>query len=86
MKTYKITFGVGLSWTYIRHIDVEAYESEQDALDKQIDQLEKDGDEGCFLTREQIESGDYGEDMYIIGGKHGRYLHHHGIFKIEEAT
>lgn len=86
VKRFKITFGSGLAWTYIRFVDVEDFESEQDAVDTMIDQLEKDKEEGCFLTQDQIDSGDYYEDEYITGGNHGLFLHHHGVFNIEEVS
>lgn len=82
MKRYKITFGSGLILSYVRFVDVEDFECAQDAVDKMIDQLERDKNDGCFLSQKQIDSGEHFEDEYVIGGNNGRYLHHHGIFSV----
>ncbi|HHX66886.1 MAG TPA: hypothetical protein GX708_02375 [Gallicola sp.] len=85
MKNFKITFGNGTVWVNEEVVTVENFENEQTAIDKMIDKLEEEGEEGCFLTWEQIseEGGDYNEDEYIIGGNHGRILYHGGILNIE---
>ncbi len=79
MKKYGVVFNC---WQEV--IEVEDFENEQDALDKLIDKLEKEGSEGCFLTENEIaeNGGEYQEDMYIIGGNHGRILYHNGNFRI----
>lgn len=84
-RMFKITFGNGTAWSVIRFIEIEDYQCEQDAVDIMIDQFERDGEEGFLLTQVDIESGDFLEDEYIIGGNHGRYLHHRGLFHIEEV-
>ena len=53
--TYKITFGSGHVWPTVRIVETEEWQNEQDALDIQNDQLESEGCEGCFLSR-----NDYG--------------------------
>jgi len=86
MKLYKITFGNGTAWTVIRHVQVEEFECEQDALDKLIDSFERTGETGFFLTQNEIDSGEYHSDEYVAGGNHGLYLHHYGLFKIEQEV
>ena len=85
-RMFKITFGNGTAWTVIRFIEVDDFQCEQDALDIMIDQCERNGEEGFFLTHAEIDSGDFPADEYVIGGNHGRHLHHRGIFSIEEVS
>lgn len=86
MKKFKIMFGTGTIKLEVREIEVEDFETEQDAVDKMIDELEKEGAEGYFLKWEETaeEGGDYNEDEYIVGGNHGRILVHYGNFSIEQ--
>ena len=84
-RMLKITFGNGTAWTVIRFVEIEAFQCEQDALDIMIDQCERNGEEGFFLTQKEIDSGNYPEDEYVIGGNHARYLHHRGLFLMEEV-
>ena len=83
---YKVTFGSGLAWPIVRIVETEEWQSAQDALDILIDQLESEGCEGCFLSRNDLDSGQYYEDEYVVGGNHGRALLHHGILLIEKLT
>ena len=86
MRVFNIKFGTGLAWVEDRDITVEDFQCEQDAVDKMIDFIEFCGDTGFFLTQDEIDSGEYGEDEYVVGGNHGRYLHHHGYFEITEIA
>lgn len=67
-------------------VEVEDYETEQDAVDKMIDTLEENGDEGYFLNESEIteNGGEHYNDEYVIGGNHGRILYHGGNFNITE--
>ena len=87
MKNYKITFGTGTAWTQSKIIQVEEWETESDAIDKLIDILEEEGNEGNFLKWEETneEGGEYYEDEYIIGGNHGRIFVHYGTLFVEEV-
>ena len=70
--------------TYDRYqepVTVDSFETEQDAVDKLIDQLEADGCDGCFVNPDE-----YNEDEYVIGGNHGLALYHGGNFYIELIT
>lgn len=84
-RMFKITFGNGTAWTVIRFVEVEKFQCEQDALDIMIDQCERNREESFFLTQEEIDSGNFSDDEYVIGGNHARYLHHHGLFHMEEV-
>jgi hypothetical protein len=88
MKKYRITFRTGTYESATRIVEVEDFECEQDALDKMIDELEAEGSEGYFLKWEDTteEGSDHYEDEYIVGGNHGRILHHYGIFNIKEVS
>ena len=86
MKQFRIRFGTGLAWTEDRTITVEDYQCEQDAVDKMIDFIEFCGDTGYFLTQEEIDQCEIGEDEYIVGGNHGRFLKHYGLFSVEEVA
>lgn len=55
-------------------------------LDLAIDQLERDGKMGVFVTDEDIERDGITDDMYIIGGNHGLNLYHGGNFMIEQIN
>ena len=83
---YKITFGSGLAWLNERIIETEEWHCEQDALDILIDQLEQEGLTGLFLSEAELESGQYKEGEYVVGGNHGRALLHHGTLLIEKLT
>lgn len=83
---YKITFGSGLAWLNVRVVKTEEWHCEQDALDILIDQLEQEGLTGLLLSEAELESGEYGEDDYIVGGNHGRALLHHGALHIEKLA
>ena len=67
---------------------------ETEGLDYIIDHLEDEGMEGWFIDV-NIDAeyyvidnkGDrYYDDLYIIGGNHGRYLYTGGNFRIEELN
>ena len=83
---FKITFGSGLAWPIVQIVETEEWQSELDALDILIDRLEQEGLEGLFLSQNELNSGEYHEDEYIIGGNHGRALLHHGNLFIEKLT
>lgn len=80
MSSYNIYIGTGFFELYKFRVEGD---NEQEAVDNLIDMLEKDGQEGYFLTNEELEETP--EDMYVIGGNHGRALMHHGEFRIVEA-
>lgn len=71
-----------------------ACDDEEGGLDSIIDYLEGQGDDGWFIDVEKYDNtyvidteGDkYYEDMYIIGGNHGKCLYHGGNFRIEELN
>ena len=50
--------------------------NEQDALDYAIDYHEEQGNEGLFLSHEEVEEKEQEGflDDYMNGGNHGRYL------------
>jgi hypothetical protein len=85
MKQYRIELGTfwGLA-TDTHIITVDDYEYEGDALYALIDKLEGNGEEGYFISDDEIESCGYKDDMYVSGGKHGRNLYHGGAFVIRE--
>ena len=85
MKQYSISFGNGTAWPEIRMVTVEDFECEQDAVDRMIDEIESCGDTGLFVTQDEVDSGECGEDEYIVGGNHGRFLRHYGLLAIEEV-
>jgi len=79
---YRISFGSGLAWAVVRFvIDYDTCLCEQSVLDRMIDNLEKNGEDGWFLASEQ--ATEIPEDEYVIGGNHGRYLYHKGQLIIE---
>lgn len=82
MKTYEITYGSGLAWINKETIEVEDFEYEQDAVDRLIDKLETEGNDGQLIPHNEIDC--YDEDQYVAGGNHGRCLVHYGYFQIEE--
>ena len=84
MKYYEITIGSGIIYPYEFIIEVEDYECAQDAFDKLVDKLEEEGNEGLFISPETID--EYYEDQYSVGGNHGRYVLHDGIFYIKEIV
>ncbi len=84
MKIYEISFGTGTIYLHTEKVIVEDFDCAQDAFDKMIDSFEERGLEGFFLTQEEINSGNYGDDEYSVGGNHGRYLAHYGCFYIKE--
>lgn len=84
MKYFKISFGSGLVWLHTEIVEVEDFEHEQDALDILVDKLEAEGSEGCFVSQEEIDSGNVYPDEYVIAGNHGRALMHYGELRIEE--
>lgn len=53
-------------------------------LDIAIDQLERDGKMGVFVTDDDIERDGIHEDEYVAGGNHGLNLYHGGNFMIEQ--
>ena len=69
-----------------------ACNNETEGLDYIIDHLEDEGLEGWFIDVNidaedfiiDTENNKYYYDEYIIGGNHGRYLHHGGNLRIEE--
>ena len=71
-----------------------ACSDETEGLDLIIDYLEDEGDEAWFIqileeTDNYVIDGKgnkYYDDEYVIGGNHGRYLHHGGNFRIEELN
>ena len=85
MKTFKITFGNGSAWAEVHHVQVEDFEHEQDAVDKLIDKFERTDCTGFLLTQDDMDSGEYYSDEYVVGGNHGLGLHHYGLFRIEEV-
>lgn len=54
-------------------------------LDCAIDQLERDGNMGVFITYDDVERGGINDDMYVTGGNHGLNLYHGGNFMIERV-
>ena len=84
-RMFKITFENGTAWTVIRFVEVEEFQCAQDALDVMIDQCERNGEAVFFLTQEEINSGNFSENEYVVGGNHARYLHHRGLFHMEEV-
>ena len=88
MKDYKITFGSGTHRPYVEKVTIEDFETEQDTIDKLINKMEEEGNEGMFLAHNQLaeNGGDFHEDEYVIGGNHGRILYHGGILSIEEVA
>ena len=83
MEKYKITIGTDCYQPFQKIVEVEEFEGAQEALDKLIDNLEKEGCEGFFGTQEEIDSKELYDDEYVIGGNHCRILKHYGIFNIE---
>ena len=83
MKRFEITIGSGFWQLYVFDVEVEDFECAQDAFDKLVNQLEADGNEGLFIPPEEIDC--YNEDQYSVGGNHGRYVLHDGIFYIREV-
>ena len=84
MRRFKITIGSGIFEPFVFNIETEDFECAQDALDKLVDQLEAEGSEGLFIPPEEIDC--YNEDQYVIGGNHGRYVLHNGVFDIRDLT
>ena len=84
MKIFEITIGSGMWQPYVFNIETEDFECAQDAFDKLVDKLESDGDIGLFIPPEEIEC--YNEDQYSVGGNHGLYVLHDGIFYIKEIV
>jgi len=78
VKVYAIAF----DYYPPERVVVDEWESEADALDKLIDQLESKGSEGCFLSQEQIDRDNIYPDMYVTGGNHCRNLYHGGNLNI----
>ena len=83
MKRFEITIGSGFIHPYEYIVEVEDYECAQDAFDKMVDKLEKEDNESIFILPETID--EYYEDQYSVGGNHGRYVFHDGIFYIKEV-
>ena len=82
-KTYIISFGMGM-YLVKEQVAVEEWQCEQDAVDLLIDQYESKGYEGYLLSNEEVMSGEYHKDCFIIGGNNGRALLHSGYITIEE--
>ena len=57
---------------------------EQEAIDLIADYLEGQGNEGCFISNEEIDRGEIYEDEYIVAGNHCRNLYHGGHLYIPE--
>lgn len=71
-----------------------ACSDETEGLDIIIDDLEEKELEGYFINVDidneyyviDSEGDRYYDDLYIIGGNHGRYLYHGGNFRVEEIN
>ena len=84
MVHYKISYGNGSAWLSEKIITVDEETTDYGSLiDILIDKLEKNGEEHFFLKPEEIDK--YSEDMYVVGGNHGRYLYHNGYLNIQKA-
>ena len=83
MKKFEITIGSGFWQPFIFNIETEDFECAQGAFDKLVDRLEAEGNTRLFIPQEEI--GSYNEDQYSVGGNHGRYVLHDGIFYIREV-
>lgn len=84
MKKFEFTIGNGTMFPYVFEIEAEEYECTQDAFDKLVDKLEAEENEGLFISPDEIDN--YYEDQYAIGGNHGRYVFHDGVFNFREVT
>ena len=71
-----------------------ACDNEEEGLDFIIDYLEEQGCDGCFIDVKthdntyviDTENNKYYDDVYIIGGNHGKCLYHGGNFYIKELN
>ncbi len=84
MRKFNIMIGSGLFQPFIFDVEVEDFECAQDAFDKVVDQMEREGNDGLFIPANEI--GCYNEDQYVVGGNHGRYVLHDGVFQIREVA
>lgn len=84
MKYWEITIGSGFYQPYKFNIITEDFEHEQDALDHLVNKMESEGKEYIFTSDDEINEWGWGEDEYIVGGNHCRYVKHYGVFYIKE--
>lgn len=81
MTKYKMIFGY-----FSELVEVDEPTTDYCAiLDCAIDQLERDGCIGVFVSEDDIERDGITDDAYITGGNHGLNLYHGGNFMIERV-
>lgn len=79
MVKYGIVYGYDMEV-----IEVEERTTDYGSLlDIAIDKMEEKGF-NVFVTWEEIEKEEIGEDLYVTGGNHGLNLYHGGNFRIIE--